>query len=46
MAMWFEATTPSCYDHTFAVALQPLYYYKYIPTYIHIYGCWTGGGGG
>ena len=24
MAMWSEATAPSCYDHTFAVAFQPL----------------------
>ena len=25
MVVWSEATTPSCYDHTFAVAFQPLY---------------------
>ena len=30
MAVWSEATTPSCYDHTFAVAFQPLYIYIYI----------------
>ena len=24
MALWSKATAPSCYDHTFAVAFQPL----------------------
>ena len=24
MAVWSEATAPSCYDHTFAAAFQPL----------------------
>ena len=27
MAVWSEATAPSCYDHTFAAAFQPLYIY-------------------
>ena len=27
MAMWYEATAPSCYGHTFALAFQPLYIY-------------------
>ena len=35
MAVWSEATTPSCYDHTFAAAFQPLYIYIYI--YICVY---------
>ena len=30
MAVWSEATAPSCYDHTFAAAFQPLYIYTYI----------------
>ena len=41
MAVWSEATAPSCYDHTFAAAFQPLYIciytYIYIYIYIHIY---------
>ena len=30
MAVWSEATAPSCYDHTFAAAFQPLYIYIYL----------------
>ena len=37
MAVWSEATAPSCYDHTFAAAFQPLYMYIYIYIYIDIY---------
>ena len=36
MARWSEATAPSCYDHTFAIAFQPLYIYIYIYIYIVI----------
>ena len=39
MAVWSEATAPSCYDHTFAAAFQPLYIYIYISTYINIHIC-------
>ena len=28
---------PSCYDHTFAVAFQPLYIYYYTPVPLNIY---------
>ena len=31
MAVWSEATAPSCYDHTFTVPFQPLYPLFYTP---------------
>ena len=37
MAVWSEATAPSCYDHTFAAAFQPLYIYTHTHIYIYIY---------
>ena len=46
MAVWSEATAPSCYDHSFALAFQhlsfalafqPLYIYTHTHTYIYIY---------
>ena len=37
MAVWSEATAPSCYDHTFAMAFQPLHIYMSV---------FVGGGGG
>ena len=39
MAVWSEATAPSCYDHTFAIAFQPLYIYIHINIYTYLYIC-------